>query len=178
MKNISLFLLLLIGTFAYAQTGSMTIYNFSSQPIKYRILGTNDYNYTMDCHPLVEGLSAAALSPASTVVYSQYNSSHLPIPSTAPPINQWTVDSDSIGIPSQTYNVSGGVTIPAAITSITSWQSIDLQFGNGEHIYLGRDCGYVSSNNGAFSGSTPSNIHATWNYVGPSTSGNVVIFIN
>ncbi|AZA51771.1 hypothetical protein [Chryseobacterium sp. G0201] len=178
MKNISLFLLLLIGTFAYAQIGTMTIYNFSSQPVKYRLVGTNDNSYPIDCQPIVEGSSASFLAPASTVIYSQYNSSHLPVPSTAPAINQWAVISDAIGIPGQTYNVSGGTTIPPVITSITSWQSIDLQFANGEHIHLGRDCGFVSSNNGAFSGSTPSNIHATWNYVGASTSGNVVVFIN
>ncbi|MCT2561482.1 hypothetical protein [Chryseobacterium herbae] len=170
MKNISLFLLLLIGTFAYAQSGTMTIYNFSTQSLSYRLVGTNDNSQPIDCQPIVEGTPAALLAPSNTVTYSQYNTSHL----VNPPINQWAVISDAIGIPGQTYNVSGGVTIGTAITSLTSWQSITMNFANGEYLQLGRDCGYVNSHHGAFNGSTPSGITATWNYLG----NNVVVFIN
>lgn len=170
MKNISLFLLLLIGTLAYAQTGSMTIYNFSIHSVSYNLIGTNDNSYPIDCQPIVEGNSATSLAPASTVVYSQYNTSHL----VTPAINQWAVISDAIGIPSQTYNVSAGITVPPVITTPTSWQSLRLNFSNGEMIHLGRDCGYVDSNHGAFAGSTVSGITATWNYLG----NNVVVFIN
>ncbi|KXH85371.1 hypothetical protein [Chryseobacterium kwangjuense] len=170
MKNISLFLLLLIGTFAYAQSGNMTIYNFSTQSVTYRLVGTNDNSQPIDCQPILEGYPAVSLAPASTVTYTQYNTSHL----VAPPINQWNVISDAIGIPGQTYNVSAGVTIPSVITSPTSWQSLDLNFANGEYMQLGRDCGYVNSHHGAFNGSTPSGITATWNYLG----NNVVVFIN
>lgn len=170
MKNISLFLLLLIGTLTYSQIGSMTIYNFSTQSVTYNLIGTNDNSYPIDCQPIVEGNSATALPPSSTVVYSQYNSSHL----VTPAINQWAVISDAINIPSQTYNVSAGVTVPSVISTPTSWQSLRLTFSNGEMIHLGRDCGYVDSHHGAFSGSTPSGITATWNYLG----NNVVVFIN
>ncbi|PIF46970.1 hypothetical protein CLU96_4016 [Chryseobacterium sp. 52] len=170
MKNISLFLLLLIGTFAYAQSGSITIYNFSAHSVSYRLVGTNDNSYPIDCQPIVEGTPATSLAPSAMVAYSQYNTSHL----VNPPINQWAVISDAIGIPSQTYNVSGGLTIGTAITSITSWQSINMNFSNGEFLQLGRDCGYVDSHHGAFNGSTPSGTTATWNYLG----NNVVVFIN
>ncbi|SFN10354.1 hypothetical protein SAMN05421594_1035 [Chryseobacterium oleae] len=170
MKNISAFLLLLIGTFAYAQMGSMTIYNFSTQSVTYRLVGTNDNSQPIDCQPIVEGSPAFSLAPAAMVAYPQYNTSYL----STPPINQWAVISEAIGIPGQTYNVSGGIAIGTAITSITSWQSIDLNFANGEHIQLGRDCGYVNSHHGAFNGSTASGITATWNYLG----NNVVVFIN
>lgn len=170
MKNISSFLLFLIGTFAYAQMGSMTIYNFSTQSVSYNLMGTNDNSFPMDCQPIVEGNSATPLAPSSTVVYSQYNTSHL----VNPPINQWAVISEAIGIPGQTYNVSAGVTIPPVITTPTSWQSLRLTFSNGETIHLARDCGYVDSHHGAFNESTASGITATWNYLG----NNVVVFIN
>ena len=170
MKNISLFLLLLIGTFAYAQMGSITIYNFSTQSTTYRLVGTNDNSQPIDCQPIVEGYPAFPLAPSAMVTYSQYNSSHL----VTPPINQWAVISEAIGIPGQTYNVSGGVAIGTPITSITSWQSLDFSFANGEYIQVGRDCGYVNSHNGGFSGTTASGINVTWNYLG----NNVVVFIN
>ncbi|MCS3531860.1 hypothetical protein [Chryseobacterium sp. JUb7] len=178
MKKISLFLLLLIGTIAYAQSGTMTIYNFSSQSVNLRLVGTNDNTQPIDCQPIVQGISATPLPPSSMVTYSQYNTSHTPVPITAPHINEWAVISEAIGIPGQTYNTSAGVMISPAITNVTSWQSIDLNFANGEFLQLGRDCGFVNSGNGGFNDSTPTGITATWNYVGNPTSGNVVVFIN
>lgn len=178
MKKISLFLLFLVGTFAYAQIGSMTIYNFSAHSVSYRLVGTNDNTQPIDCQPIVAGSSASPLLPASTVTYSQYNTSHTPTPLTAPHINEWNVISDAVGIPGQTYNTSAGITISPVITSVTSWQSIDLYFANGEYTQLGRDCGYVSSGGGGFNTTLPSGITVTWNYIGPAANGNVVVFIS
>ncbi|WP_267401573.1 MULTISPECIES: hypothetical protein [unclassified Chryseobacterium] len=174
MKKLSLFLLLLIGTFAYSQIYPITIYNFSTHNVNYRLVGTNDNTQPIDCQPIVEGYSATPLTPSNSVSYNQYNTSHLG----NPPIYEWNVISDAISIPSQVYNVSAGAVIPSIITHTTTWQSIDLKFDNGEFLQLGRFCGFVDYNQGAFSGSTPSNITATWNYIGTPGNGNVIVFIN
>lgn len=170
MKKLSIFLLLLIGTLAFAQAGSITIYNFSAHSMQYRLVGTNDNSQPIDCQPILDGSSATALLPSNFVVYSQYNSSQL----NNPAINSWSVISDAIGIPSQTYNVAGGVFVPTAVSNGTSWQSLNINFSNGEFMQLARDCGFVNSGGGAFNQSTPSGITGTWNYIG----NNVIVFIN
>lgn len=168
MKKISFFLLLLIGTLAYAQTGTMTIYNFSSSTVSYRLVGSQLNALQIDCQPVVTGYSATSLAPSSTVTYPSYNTSHLQ----SPAINEWNVISEEIGIPSQTYNVAGGATINPPISTLTAWHTIDLNFPNGGYINLGIHCGGAGT--GIFSGSTTGNITATWNMLG----NNVVVFIN
>lgn len=168
MKKISLFLLLLIGTITYAQTGTITIYNFSAYSITYRLVGSQLNAYNIDCQPVVRGQSAVPLAPASSVIYSAYNSSHLQNPA----INEWYVISDENSIPSQNYNVSAGVTIPSQLSNLTSWHTIDLNFSNGGFINLGVHCG--GGGTGIFTGTTTGNITASWNSLG----NNVVIFIN
>lgn len=168
MKKISLFLLLLIGALAYAQTGTMTIYNFSAYSVSYRLVGSQLNSFPIDCQPVVTGYSATALAPSSTVTYPLYNTSHLQ----NPPINEWNVISEAIGIPSQTYNVAGGTTINPPITTVTAWHALYLNFSNGGFINVGIHCG--GGGTGIFSGSTTGPITATWNVLG----NNVVVFIN
>lgn len=168
MKKVSLFLLLLIGAFSYAQSGTMTIYNFSAYNVTYRLIGSDITSFNIDCQPVVTGFSATPLAPSSTVTYPLYNNSHLQNPA----INQWNVISEEIGIPSQTYNVAGGAVIPAQIVNTTYWHSLDLNFSNGGFINVGVHCG--GGGTGIFSGTTTGNITASWNVLG----NNVVVFIN
>ncbi|MCS3531862.1 hypothetical protein [Chryseobacterium sp. JUb7] len=168
MKKISLFLLLLIGTIAYAQAGAITIYNFSAYNVTYRLVGSQLNAFNIDCQPVVTGYPVAPLAPSSSVTYPTYNSSYLQTPA----INEWYVISDENSIPSQNYNVSTGATIPPQLSNLTAWHTIDLNFSNGGFINLGVHCG--GGGTGIFSGATTGNITATWNALG----NNVIVFIN
>lgn len=165
MKKNILFLLLLIGAFAYSQVGSMNIFNFSTSDVSFKLVSSNNNNGSQDCVPVISNENYVTLTSGSVVAYSQCNTSHLQIPA----INQWHVISNAIGTPSQNYNVSSGTLIPSLITNLTTWQSIDMNLSNGEHIGLGKHCG---SPGGIFSGGT--SVSATWTYSG----NDVYIVIN
>lgn len=159
MRKILPLLLVLLAVIIKAQQYPLVVYNFSPVAVtKLKIKATDPTTWTQDCHPIVSGETAGPMLPGTTVTYDLLNTSA----TKTPPINQWDAMSHYIGIPDAIYNVNAGATLPSALTSIINWQSIIIEFANGETIDLGRGC--VQPGTPTFnSGPTPSGRTAATN---------------
>lgn len=161
MRKILPLVLVLLAVIIKAQQYPLVIYNFSPVTVtKMKIRVTDPTTWPQDCHPIAYGETAGPLLPGTTVTYDLMEKSG----TKTPPINQWDIMSHYIGIPDAIYNVSPGMgtVISPAITSIINWQSIIIEFANGESIDLGRGC--VQPGTPTFnSGPTPSGRTASTN---------------
>lgn len=159
MRKILPLFLVFLAVIIKAQQYPLVVYNFSPATVtKMKIKVTDPTTWPQDCHPIVSGETAGPMLPGTTVTYDLLNNSA----TKTPPINQWDAMSYYIGIPDAIYNVNAGASIPSAITSIINWQSITIEFANGEYIELGRGC--VQPGTPTFnSGPTPSGRTASTN---------------
>jgi hypothetical protein len=168
-KHIILFFLLMNTVLAYSQTNTIQILNFSSQNIQFKLIGADVSEYDLDCQPVIQMTGFTALPIGQSVIYSQYNTSHL----VTPPIYTWHVIADSVGGGDYVANPSLGTTIPAVTSDVTEWRAIQISVNGGTTFFdIGRHCGGVG---GIFTSPAGSPVTATWNTL---ANGNVVIFVN
>lgn len=167
-KQITLFFLLLNLAFAYSQTNSIQVLNFSTQNIQFRLIGTDISEYPIDCQPVIEATEFTNLGISQSVTYSQYNTSHLASPS----IYTWRVIADAVGGGNYTANPSLGISIPTTISDLTEWRAINISVNGGASYFdIGKHCGGVG---GVFTSPAGSPVTATWNQL---ANGNIIIFI-
>lgn len=132
MKYISLFCLLLVSSFSYAQQNQVKINNNSPITVSYTLKSFNVKSSVRGCLPVIFNQIPVVLPSDRGEFYETHNSSY----TAYYPINEWRVfapdGSDTV------YNVPGSL-IDHTLTDQVEWKQITINTPTGSYT-LGEDC--------------------------------------